>query len=171
MRRAGFSLDIVLVVVAGAWTVFCLATLVTHIVKNPMHARYANLESRLSGISYQPEDIESPAEIDDRILRDRVMAKSALWKDLVAPPPPPPKIEKGPDLDALVKGIRPSARQQITNAQGTYVKIQTEEDPSGKMYGVGDKLKDLTILEITGDEVIFQATIARKEYSIPVKRR
>jgi len=171
MKRGGFSMEIVLIAVAAAWVLFCAATIVTHLVKNPMHARYAALESRLSAITYQPEDIETPAELDDRKLRDRIMTKAALWQDLVAPPPPPPKVEKGPDLDALVKGIRPSAREQITNAQGTFVKIRTEENPAGHMYGVGDKIKDLTILEITADEVVFQATIAKKDYTIPVKRR
>ena len=160
------------IVLAAAWTVFCLAYVGYRAVNNPMDDRYVALETKLNAVPFVPEEFESPEEIDDRELRDRVMAKNALWSDLVAPPPPPPKPEeKGPDLDELVKGIRPSAREQIRNAQGLMVKVYTEGDRNGKFLGVGDRVNGLTILEITDDEVVFQAVVKKQEYSVPVKRR
>ncbi len=154
----------------AAWAVFCVALVALHFVRNPMHQRAEALDARLASVIYVPESFESVEELNARELRDKIMAKQALWRDLVAPPPPPAVVEKGPNLDELVKGIRPSAREQISNAQGLRIKIRTEGDNAGKFYGVGDKLAGLTITEITANEVVFTTTIKNKEYTVLVKR-
>lgn len=162
--------DNLLIGAIAVWAAFCVAMVAFHSVRNPMHQRAETLDARLASIVYVPETFESAKELDARALRDKIMAKQALWNDLIAPPPPPPTVEKPPNLDELVKGIRPSAREQISNAQGLRVKIRTEGNNAGAFYGVGDKIGGLTISEITAKEVLFTTTIKGKEYTISVKR-
>lgn len=162
--------DRIVLLAVAVWTVACVGLVAVRVVRDPMDVRVAKLDDRLNSITYVDESFESPKELDDRKIREGILGKEALWKDLVPPPPPPAPVETTPNLDEVVKGIRPSAREQLSNAQGLKIKIRTEQNPAGAFYGVGDRVNGLTISEITPREVIFNAVVQKKEYTVSVKR-
>ncbi len=163
-------LDRAVVALTAAWTLGCIALIVFYFVQNPMDERRKHLDSRLSLIFFVDESFDAAEELDYRQLNDRVMGKQALWEDLIAPPPPPPVVEKGPDLDALIKGIRASAREELKTPQGVKIRIRTPENAGGAWRGVGEKVNGMTITEIAADQVTFRAHVKGKDYDIPVKR-
>lgn len=164
-------IDRAVLALVSAWVLACAVLIIVNFVRSPMSQRRARLNDRLANIAFVDERFDAAADSDYLQLRERILNKNALWTDLVAPPPPAPAVQRGPKLDELVKGIHVSAREQLRTASGVKVKVRTEGDNVGRWRGMGDKVNELVITEITPEKVVFTATIGNKEYQIPVERK
>jgi hypothetical protein len=169
-NRTYTSIDRAVLGAAALWVIACIAIIAVNVIRDPFANRRAQLDSRIAQVTFVDESFHNtnaPAYLQ---LRERIVNKQALWNDLIAPPPRAEPVKRGPNLQELVKGIQPSRREQLGNAQGIKIKIRTEVSPAGQWLGEGDKVNGLIIKKITPEEVVFQTNVGGKDYEIPVKR-
>lgn len=143
--------------------------------RNPMDARLADFELELAAVIYVPEKYVTDSDVDYGVIVWNTAVKATLWKELVPPPPPPvrkPRPVKHPDLRKLLQGVVVSSRLEITGVGGrTLIDVKTPEDLNGSWLGIGDKVRGLTIKEITKEAVVFSLMSNNKEYTYSLRRR
>jgi hypothetical protein len=161
------------VVIAGAavWTVVCVAAMAWQAVRNPMQARKAALDERLSSVvPVTGDDIPQPDQAPLRLQRTAITDKKALWTELIAAPTAAPKPEVNPDLKSNLKGIT-ATRQQISSKDGISVKmLMNPQDKRGSWKAIGDTINGLTIRDVTPEAVIFSIKQNGKEYTVELPR-
>lgn len=163
--------DRVVLGVLGVWIAACAGVLVWRLVQNPLDARYTSLEQRLGGMSYTEGDIAAPEQSEYKPMHQFVARKPALWQELVAPPRKVvKKVERKPDLLQKLKGVRSLRREEIVVGDQITVKIRTTENPNGDWKTVGDKVRGLTIEEITPEAVVFGLEEGDKTYTAELPR-
>lgn len=154
----------------AVWTVLCLAVIGWQTAANPMRAREEALNGRLATPSYF-NDVPEPDNAPPQQYRSRIMAKTALWKELVAAAPAAPKPTADPNLQEKLKGIS-ATRQQISTKDGISVKIfMGPQDKRGSWKKVGDTINGLTVREIKAEAVVFAIKQGEKEYTVELPRR
>ncbi len=167
----GVSLSRLLIAALAVWTVLCLGAIAWQTVANPMRAREKNLDARLESVGPAFSDLPEPDKLPPQQFRTRIMAKTALWKELVAAPPAPPKAVADPKLEEKLKGIS-ATRQQISTKDGISVKMfMGPQDKRGTWKKVGDVVNGLTVKEIKPDAVVFSIKQGEKEYTVELPRR
>lgn len=142
---------------------------------DPMKERRRVLETKLKAI--EPADVQYTARSLSNApeLHTRLVGNQKMWEALVPPPPPPKpkpkpvKVEKPPDLAAMLRGVVPT-RQQIGRGTLIRVKIKVPGNARGSWMGVGDELKGLTIVRIEKGSVRFSLTKNGKKYTHDLPR-
>lgn len=151
------------------------AIIIFNEVTDPMKERRTILEQKLQAIEtadvpYTARSLSVAPELHLKLVGNKKM-----WKALVPPPPPPKpkpkpvKIEKPPDLAAMLRGVTPT-RQQIGRGDLIKVKIKAPGNARGSWMGVGDQIKGLTIVRIEKRSVRFSLTKNGKEYTHDLSR-
>lgn len=161
---------ILCVIAAGA----CVAYVVYRQIGNPYTDREAKLREDLSNVVAPEVTYVTTSDVDYQTLHQEVLAKPALFRELIPPPPPPeappPPPPPPPDLVKMLEGVI-ATKATITKNGQPAAKIRTAADPRGDFKNVGDKVNGVTIKEITDQEVIFALTANEKEYTHTLKRQ
>ncbi len=135
-------------------------------VRDPLEAKHKWVDEELERIESTVVEFPKP-DWDFAKWHKDITGKRALWKEIVPPPPPPPPPkEQPPNLNEKLKDVQPT-RAQV----GGQVKIKTSSDPKGTFYAVGDRIKGLTIKEITKQYVEFRLLWKDKELTTRLPRK
>lgn len=152
----------------------CLAYVAYRQIDNPYAAREVKLRANLADVTAPEVTYVTTSDVDYQALQQEVLAKPALFRELIPPPPPPkaapPPPPPPPDLAKMLEGVI-AGTATITKNGEPAAKIRTANDPRGEFKGVGDTVNGLTIKEITKEEVIFTLTANEKEYTHRLKRQ
>lgn len=171
MKRAELFIGLACVLVV----VVSLGVGVAGVLRNPMEDRLPSFELDLAAIVYVPEEYKTDSDVDYGAIVLGIVGKPALWKELVPPPAriaPPPKAPKAPNFAKLLQNVAASARQELIDSEGrTLIQVKTPENHGGDWLGVGDKVRGVTIKEITGKAVVFSLISNDKEYTYSLPRR
>ena len=167
--------ELVLALVCGLILAASLGVGGVNAARNPMDEKLANFELELAAVTYVPEEYVTDSDANYDAIQRSIVQKSKLWKELVPPPPPPvpkPKPVKKPNLVKMLQGVIASSRMEITGPGGRkLIQVKTQENRTGAWLGVGDKVKGLTIKEITKEAVVFSLMSNNKEYTRSLPRR
>lgn len=153
----------------------CVGVMVWTEVRSPMAVRLANLEVDLGRIETVEELPYSESDVNPIEVDRLISGSKSLWTELVAPPKRVVKEAPGPDMAALLKGVVPSARNQIGSGDSLQIKIRTGEVPLGGWFKVGDTIRGVLIESIDDKSVVFmikgKGKGNTKEYRHTLKRR
>ena len=152
----------------------CVGYVMYRQIENPYSEREAKLRDDLSNVVAPEVTYVTTSDVDYRALQEEILAKPALFRELIPPPPPPPPAPPAPppkpNLAKMLEGVI-ATKATITKNGQPAAKIRTAADPRGDFKGVGEVINGVTIKEITDEEVIFSLTANEKEYTHTLKRQ
>lgn len=159
-----------LMVTCGLVVTGSLVFVSLHAIRNPMHERLAVLETDMASVHYVPEEYVTNSNANYSAIVAGIVRKTAVWKELVAPPVKKVKPKPPPDLEKMLEGVIASRRVQIGRGDKLSIKISSPQNRRGKFMGVGDEVNKLRIMEISDESVLFRLKSGGKEYTYSLPR-
>lgn len=151
--------------VGGAVLAVLIVMLLIGFLQNPVEARRADLERRLSELSpVEPEfDLGADAKFEE--WQQSVAARARLWGPLI----PPQKAEAAPPaLQQMLAGVEPTRN---TMGSGDSAKVQIRVDGKKDWYAKGQQVKGCTIAEITPNDILFTVTQDERVHGMRLPRK
>jgi len=164
-------IELILMPVCAVALIGSVAFMAMQALQNPMHERLAVLETDMASVDYIPEKYVTTSSANYPMLVTRIVNKVTVWKELVAPPKKRIRPPKPPDLEKMLDGVVASRRVQIGRGDSISIKVTTPSNPRGSFMKIGDKVGELTIIEISKEAVLFHLKKRGKYYTHSLPRK
>ena len=142
-----------------------------HAARDPMAGRLARLETELVSGANEAKDYAPSLGTDYGDDLRAIGEHLELWKELVPPPRAKPKAAPAPNLKKMLQGVSISLRDEIGAGEEVKVLVKISDDNRGQWLGVGAKLRNLTIVKIDSDSVVFELKRGKKEFHYSLERK